>query len=334
GITIPKPNPGEVTILGENADGTTIAQLDTTELCRLSSTGQLDTTYGTNGFTDPVEGFNHRLDPGSNGTGATCLLDTDGQVIAVVKSGHFPDASTGHVLIALRRITTTGKIDPNFGIGPPNINPPPSTRRIKLFAPHSSAGSPPDYANIRIAGMTWLRDTLYIIATGFAGGGTYTLGNGLTIRKPEYPTLLITRWTRQGEVDPTIPGGYQEGGTDPFLYWYANGVLRDAKESFLIYGGGGTPWTKTTQLPDGTTYTETLVRQPGPAIFRVNHPTGLDQTFGDHGAAVIRVPDLYPSVIAGGLSTARDHCTLAYLDPHQYQRGPLRSTFGGAARFR
>jgi hypothetical protein len=55
--------------------------------------------------------------------------------------------------------------------------------------------------------------------------------------------------------------------------------------------------------------------------------------FGDHGAAVIRVPELGPSVLAGHLSATKDHVTLAFADLLEYPRGPLRTTYGGAVRF-
>ena len=262
----------------------------------------------------------------------TPFLDTDGTVIVAVIGSSRDEifTNTGEVIVALRRITNTGQIDAGFGIGPPSVNPPSSSHCIRLTRPASTGSAlSPLYHGVSFAGIIWIDDTLYLVGTGFAGGGYTSTG----LRKPEYPTLLITRWTGQGQVDRSvIPSGYEEGGTNPFQYWYAKGIHRDGKRSFLIYGAGGTPRTKTSQLPDGTTITETLVTQPGPALFRVNHPSGLDMTFGDHGAAVIRIPELYPSVIAGGGSL--NQCTLAYADLHQYRRGPIRSTFGGAARFK
>jgi hypothetical protein len=69
-------------------------------------------------------------------------------------------------------------------------------------------------------------------------------------------------------------------------------------------------------------------------VFRVTHPDGLDTTFGDHGAAVIPVPGLVPTVVAGGI-TDEGHATVAFADLSDLPRfgSPPRSTFGGAVRF-
>jgi Domain of unknown function (DUF5122) beta-propeller len=340
GVATPKPgNSDTALVLGHRTDGTLSVQVSSgsnVELCQLTTDGQLIPTYGTagtGGFIH-IDGFTHLL-PGSGATGTwpTCYLDEDDQIIVVLTSSHDPSSFGAPVQVALRRIRTDGTYDKKFGIGVPRLRTPPADYVTALFAPTSTTGAnSPDYAYLTFAGITWLSKTLYVIATGYAGGGM--IGGYLAITKPIYPLLVITTWTREGKADrATLPGGYQEGGTNPFQYWYAIGVQKEATKSLLIFGGGGTPYDKTITLPDGTTHTETLVRQPGPAIFRVKQPNGLDMAFGDHGAAVIRVPELGPSVLAGHLSATKDRATLAFADLLNYQRGPLRTTYGGVVRF-
>jgi hypothetical protein len=118
--------------------------------------------------------------------------------------------------------------------------------------------------------------------------------------------LVVMRWTRAGEVEPTWPRGFQEGGVDPFLYWYAVDVEQESPASFLVFGGAGTPKELRSRHADGTIVTTVVAERPGPAVFRIRHPAGIDTNFVDHGAAVIRIPipEAAFSTIAGGFPAA------------------------------
>jgi hypothetical protein len=320
-------------VLGVNPDGTIAVQVSgggAGYLCRLSDAGKLDTTYGVNGFLR-LEAFGHL--GGGPATSASSFLDSDGQVIVVVQGG-------SPLQIALRRVTARGQYDPTFGIGQPSVNPPPSNRAITLHSPPTESRSGPRYGSFASAGIAWLgrprRHTLYLVGTATAGGELVSPAiGGLAVRRPAYPVLVVSAWTTQGErATSAIPGGAQEGGVLPFLYWYASGVLPESSTSLLVYGGGGTPREIQSQVGGGPVITETIAQRPGPALFRVTHPGGIDFGFGDHGAAVIQVPDFVPSVFAGGLSASGDRITLMHADLAEFQRNAsYRNRFGGLARF-
>jgi hypothetical protein len=331
GIVTPRPGRGGVAaVLGTRADGSIVVQLSDgtdTSLCLLSKDGRLDTTYATNGFL-PLEAFGH---PGARGTGTTCFLDSDGQVIVVVHS-------TDPVTLGLRRVTAQGHYDARFGVGLPSVNPPASDRTVTLHAPPTEAGTGPAYSTFVPAGMGWLGSarsrSLYVVGTATAGGGLVNLHNGLAIMRPAYPVLVVSSWTQTGAVSTSITGGVQEGGVLPFQYWYATGVVAESPTSLIAFGGGGTPVTVQSQVSGGTPMTTKLTRWPGPALFRITHPGGIDFGFGDHGAAVIRTPDFVPSIFAGALSDAGDTLTLMHADLGEYKRdGTYRNRFGGLVRF-
>jgi hypothetical protein len=334
GIATPKPGvSSDALVLGEQSDGNIMVDVISAgshELCRLTPDGEVRQDYGTGGFAG-VYGFTHFLQPGASGSQAKCFLDEDDQVIIVATTDHDPRQWGGYVTVGLRRMTTEGVIDANFGLGTPSVNKPDADQIVVLFAP-STPQTSEDYNSFRLAGMAWLGTTLYLAGTGFSGGAKYSSG-GLQITLPEYSGLVVTRWSQDGRTDPTVAGGFQEYGFDPNLYWYATSLQKESRSSLLIFGGGGTPWEVTTTFADGTKNVDHLARQPGPALFRISHPTGLDTTFGDGGAAVIRMPDLVPSVLDGQISSTGDRVTLAFADLIEYQRGPYRSTFGGAVRF-
>jgi hypothetical protein len=335
------PGIGDVAlVIGELADGSLIVQLSAPsgegEICKLSADGQLDSGYGTGELGSApghveLQGFLHLLGPAANSSGTHCFLDADGQVIVVVLSGHDTMLTGSPVTIALRRLTAAGHWDANFGMGTPVIAPPTGAQRIEL---HTPAGGTAAYNSFLARGIVRLDSALYLVGTAFAGGGQDSNG----ARFPEWPTLVVTRWTSAGLKEPSWPGGFQEGGVDPFLYWSAVGLQKESDSSFLVFGAGGTPKEVSSQHADGTITTEIRAERPGPALFRVTHPNGIDRGFGDHGAAVIRIPipEVAFSIIAGGISGGRQPvATVAFTDRGESFRygHPPRSMFSGAVRF-
>jgi hypothetical protein len=335
------PGSGDVAlVIGELADGSLIVQLSAPsgggELCKLSAAGELISDYGAGELgSSPghveLQGFLHLLGPGVTSSGVHCFLDQDGQVIVAAISGHDPRGGGAPVTIALRRLTVDGHWDAGFGMGTPTINPPTGAQRVEL---HRPAGGTRDYSSFQAVGIVRLDSALYLVGTAFAGGGQDAGG----FLFPQWPLLVVTRWTSAGVKEPSWPGGFQEGGVDPFLYWSAVDVRQESPTSFLIFGSGGTPKELRSRLADGTITTTLTAERPGPALFRVSHPNGIDTSFGDHGVAVIRIPipEVAFSIIAGGISGARRPlATIAFTDRGtSFRYGhPPRSMFSGAVRF-
>jgi hypothetical protein len=147
--------------------------------------------------------------------------------------------------------------------------------------------------------MGWAGGNLYVFANGTAGGGQRDDG---TLRE-QWPVLLVTRWTSDGALDVSLGGGagFQEGGFSPDRkYWGAAGVLRDSPSTFLLYGVAGKAEQVTTTT-NGVQHTETFVRAPQPALFRVEDPAGLDLSFGGDGSSIVRLPEVVLSLKAAAL---------------------------------
>jgi hypothetical protein len=334
------PGSGDVTlVIGERGDGSLIVQVSAPdgggELCRLSAAGELITDYGAGeigsspGYVK-LQGFLQMLGQGVISSGTHSFLDQDGRVIVVATSGHDPRLGGMPVTIALRRLSADGHWDASFGMGTPTLNPPTSAQRVEL---HTPTGGTRAYNSFQAVGIVRLESALYLIGTAFAGGGQDSGG----FLFPEWPVLVVTRWTNAGEKEPSWPGGFQEGGVDPFLYWSAVDVQRESPTSFLIFGSGGTPKELRSRSADGTITTTLTAERPGPALFRVRHPNGIDWSFGDHGAAVIRIPipEAAFSILAGGMSGDAERATIAFADhAESFRYGhPPRSLFSGAVRF-
>lgn len=269
-------------------------------------------------------------------------MGNEGEVIVVVTSSHAPGQGGPPVTVGLRRITLAGEIDPSFGLGTPSVAPPIGGQIVGLFSPPgASASDYSAYTTYRIGGICWLDGTLYVVGTGFSGGATEVNelfdGSVIIVEHPVYNYLVLTQWSGAGLRDTTDPAAVQELGANPCLYWYATGVQQESPTTLIAFGGGGTRWDRTVTVA-GHTYTDSSSRTPGPALFRISHPQGLDTTFGDGGIAVIPVLDLNPSVFAGYLH-GRTQCTLAFADLTSYKTRTVtglerfRSSLGGAVRF-
>jgi hypothetical protein len=299
-----------------------------TQLTVMKPNGQIDTTYGSSGFLD-VRGFTH---PGGI-SGASCFLDTDDAVMCVASSTHEPaDPSSSPVEVGLRRVTSTGTYDPNFGLGLPSIAMPAAGTSRHLYNPVGTTAGHSDYRSFSPVGMVRLGTRLYIVGTGWTGGGYI---EGVNKYRPTYPLLVITAWNANGSVDATFStGGLQEAGYYPTtLYWSASGVIPESATSFFIFGNAGDPETITTSV--GTvTNVQVRPRQPQPALYRVEHPGGLDLAFGGDGTSTIRVQEFLLTSVAGALVTGgrvRIACIDALDQPHS---NDPRVNLGGLAQWR
>lgn len=311
GVLNPAPStgPGYAEVIGVGPTGDLTLQIkipgNTPQLAVMDPSGQLNRAYGTGGFVD-VEAFMHYIIANER---PRCFLDEDGTVICVVSSYHEPgnhnyfDPKSIPVHVSLRRITTAGVYDPNFGLGVPSVNPPANDRTYILVHPFGRTHNLAEYQKITPIGIARLGNRLYLVATGWSGGKYISAVNRFT---PSYPLLLVMGWNTDGTVDTTYAGtGWQEMGLDPNIeYWSAAGVMKNSLTSFLVYGMAGDT-EEVTDTIDGKTITSTVIRAPQPALFRVEHPSGLDLNFGSDGAARLRVQEVLLSPIAGTILSER-----------------------------
>ena len=333
GIALPNPvgGGGDARVLGSRSDGSIALYTNTanaSQLTVMKANGQIDTTYGTAGFVD-IKGFTH---PGGT-SDARCFLDTDDSVICVASSTHVPgDPFSSPVAVGLRRVTPTGAYDPNFGLGLPSVAAPASGTVRGLYNPDGTTGGLSDYSAFAPVGMARLGTRLYVVGTGWTGGGYIPSVNRY---RPAYPLLVITAWNANGSVDATFAtGGLQEAGYSPtILYWSASGVIPDSATSFFIFGNAGDPETITTSV-GGQTNVQVRPRQPQPALYRVAHPGGLDLAFGGDGASTIRVQEFLLTSVAGAMVTGgrvRVACIDALQQPWTDEP---RVNLGGLAQWR
>jgi hypothetical protein len=308
GRSNPRPGVGfgSAAVLGVRSDGRIALRVDMagkSELTVLLPNGQVDAVFGTMGFVD-VFGFTH---PGAGPGGADCFLASDDSFIVVLSTEHEPAKyASPFVSVALRRVTAGGQYDPNFGLGLPNVTPPPAARLLRLLQPDGATSGDAEYSRISPRGIGWAGGQLYVFATGFSGG-RHAVVAGVDVQLPVYPLLLVMRWNGDGSLDHTFAGrGWQEAGYNPdHKYWSTQGVIQEGPASFVLYGMAGEAETVTTSVAGGPPVTSTIIRQPQPALFHVQHPTGLDLGFGGDGAATQRLQEVMLTPVAGALLSAR-----------------------------
>jgi hypothetical protein len=143
---------------------------------------------------------------------------------------------------------------------------------------------------------------LYTFATGWSGG-RHGIIAGVEVEFPKYPLLVVMRWNSDGSIDSTFAlGGRQEAGYYPDrAYWGAYGVLTETPTSVILYGSAAEVDVVSSSVPGSPPWTSRVVRQPQPAIFRIQHPTGLDLGFGGDGSATIRLPEVQLTPVAGAM---------------------------------
>src|SRR5207248_602178 len=248
-------------------DGNVAVQISASGLAQVAvmrPNGQLDSNYGTAGFVD-LDGF---------GDSIKCLLDETGAVICVL-------TSTAGISVSLRRITPAGAYDTTFGRQSAALT---NTNHYVVASPLGATSSRDSYGDIVFCGVAWLGGQLYAVATGSSGGQEIRDAAGNVIRVlPAYRVLIVMRWNGDGSTDTTFGRGWQEAGYDPdHRDWSAIGVLPIAPnsvpnappDSFIIYGMAGKAEQVTSTI--GTvTNTSTIIRSPQPAIFLVQHPSGI-----------------------------------------------------------
>jgi hypothetical protein len=177
---------------------------------------------------------------------------------------------------------------------------------LRLLQPDGAAGGDAEYSRVSPAGIGWAGGQLYVFATGFSGG-RHTVIAGVDVQLPIYPLLLVMRWNGDGSLDRTFAGrGWQEAGYNPdHKYWSTQGVIQEGPTSFVLYGMAAEAETVTTSVAGGPPITSTIIRQPQPALFHVQHPAGLDLSFGGDGAARQRLQEVMLTPVAGALLSAR-----------------------------
>ena len=304
GVATPKPGGGQgvARVLGLRGSGDIALRVSVAgsdELALMRPDGSIEMNYGTNGFVD-IETFTHF---GAGATGASPFLQDDGSVILVVSNSHEPARfGSPFVRVALRRVTDRGAYDQAFGLGALSVNPPTTAQSRVLISPAGGTGGDQEYSSISPAGLASMGGKTYLVATGWVGG-RHIISGGLDVQLPRYPFLIVLRWNADGTIDPAFAdNGLQEAGFTPDrLYWSSAGLLADSPTSRYVYGLAGTTEQVTHQVAGGQPYTVTLVRQPQPAVFRLEHPGGLDLAFDGDGAATVRLQEVLLSPVAGAL---------------------------------
>jgi hypothetical protein len=302
GVATPRSGAGQgiARVLGLRSNGDIALRVSVAgsdELALMHQDGSIDTTYGTNGFVG-VETFTHF---GAGPTGASAFLQDDGSVILAISNSHEPTKGT-FVRVALRRVTDVGAYDPAFGLGSLSVNPPTAGQSRVLISPSGGTSGDDEYSAISPAGIATMGGSFYLVATGWVGG-RHIVSGGLDVQLPRYPLLVVLRWNADGTLDSAFAdNGLQEAGFTPDrLYWGAAGLLADSPTSLYVYGVAGQAEQVTHQVAGGQPYTVTLVRQPQPALFRIEHPGGLDLGFDGDGAATVRLQEVLLSPVAGAL---------------------------------
>jgi hypothetical protein len=169
---------------------------------------------------------------------------------------------------------------------------------IRLFRPDGASPGDLDYSELVPRAVALADQALYVFATGFSGGRHFVNEKGVPTTTPVFPLLVIMRWKADGTIDGTFAGrGWQEAGFDPDRkFWSVQGALRESATSFFLYGMAGKTETVSAR---------TIVRQPQPALFKFEHPTGLDMTFGGDGSAIQRLQEVLLTPVAGALLSGR-----------------------------
>jgi hypothetical protein len=236
--------------------------------------------------------------------------------------------------LALKRIAPDGTPDPNFGMGNQSVGIGGTIQNgIRIFEPNAGSLS---LRGIWPAGLAEVAGKLYVIGTQIIGGDIMDNGSGGDVFvRPLYTSLVVARWNLNGTPDNAFGlNGFQSAGFDPTpIYWSANGVLSETPTSLLAYGSASPVESRTIVRPDGTTYTNTLVRAPQPALFRIVHPTGIDFGFGVNGAAIMRMQEFAPSRLIAGVVLPNGRTRLACFATATAPSNQPATTFGGLCQF-
>ena len=302
GIALPNAvgSEGDARVLGIRSDGNMAVVAYTgalTQLTVIEQNGQIDTTYGTGGFLD-IKGFTH---PGGI-SDARCFLDTDDSVICVASAPHEPaNTFSSPVAVGLRTRHAHRRIRSELRIG--------SAKRRDSSGRDLPTFAEPGRHNWRTLRLLALAPARYGAARHQAVRGGHRVG-------PAAPTSRVSTGTgrhircsssqRGTSMDRSMrafrPAACKRRDTTTILWWSASGVIPDSATSFFIFGNAGNPETITTTVGT-TTNMEVKPRQPQPALYRVEHPNGLDLAFGGDGVSTIRVQEFVLTSVAGAMVT-------------------------------
>jgi uncharacterized delta-60 repeat protein len=242
---------GIADLIGWRANGGAIVKVITpqgTFLGGLSPGGQLDQTWGQAGYTPlkvQTSGYLTRPD-------ASIIFPTrDGPVI------FFPH-------FGLSRVTATGAIDPNFGLGTSPSTALPS-RYIVLSLP---SGSSIEVLDFTIAAIVERGGKLYAIGTAICGR-TPTEG---VPNPPRYNFILITRWNQDGTVDTSYgnSGALFYGEDNGYLDWSCGAVSAEPAQPITLAGSA----------------------KGRPAIWQLTDAGTIDTGFGPGGLCSVQVQEV------------------------------------------
>jgi uncharacterized delta-60 repeat protein len=242
---------GIARLIGWRANGGAIVKVNTPLgifLCGLSSGGQLDQTFGQSGYTQLLvqeSGY---------------LIRPDGSILFPTRDG----PTLFFQWFGLSRVTSTGAVDPNFGMGTSPTTALPS-KYIVLNLP---SGSSIEVLGFTIAAIVEHGGKLYAIGTAICGR-TPTAG---LPDPPKYNFILITRWNQDGTVDITYgdSGALFYGEDNGYLDWSCAAVAAEPGQPITLAGSA----------------------KGKPAIWQVTDSGILDTGFGPGGLCSVLLQEV------------------------------------------
>ena len=243
---------GIADLIGWRANGGAIVKVSTPLgifLCALSSSGQFDQSWGQAGYTPlkvQTSGYLTRAD------GSVLFPTRDGPVV------FFPH-------FGLSRVTATGAIDPNFGLGTSPATAA-TSQFITLNLPYP--GSSISVADFTIAAIVERVGKLYAIGTAICRRAPIA---GLP-DPPSYNFILITRWNQDGTVDTTYgnAGALFYGEDNGYLDWSCAAVAAEPGQPITLAGSA----------------------KGRPAIWQVTDSGILDTGFGPGGLCSVLLQEV------------------------------------------
>lgn len=241
---------GHVFATGQVAPGTDAATDYAAVIAKFTSAGELDTTFGTGGFTIK------NLAVGTNGELCRGLvLQSDGKPVISCTVEHAGGDARDRD-IALARFTTTGALDTTFG-----------DQGVKILDLSTGVVSGSSFAADSVWGLAVYPDDRLVLSAGkVRTGATDT-------------DYAVVRLTKNGALDTTFAGGTGVFSLDRVILDSTNGNMpknnnASPRNITLLPGTGGIIAAGYQPIPG---------RDTEPVVYKLTDAGVLDTTFGNGG---------------------------------------------------